>query len=1056
MSIRRVVLLYLTFLTVTGFQPARPAGQADPAARVEMAPPLFQNLKWRCIGPANMVGRITDVEGVPGDPNIIYVGSASGGIWKTVNGGVTWAPIFDRQPVASIGDLALEPGNPDVIYAGTGESNVRNSVSFGNGVYKSTDGGKTWVHLGLEKTERVSRIVINPRNPRIVYVGALGGAFGPNPERGVFMSTDGGQSWSRQLYIDERHGVADLDIHPQNPNIVYASMWRFERKPWTFTSGDTLGGLFRSIDGGIKWTKLQSGLPELVGRIGVKVAPDNPDTVYVMTESPQGTLYKSVNGGESFERISQNAQIVSRGFYYTDLRIDPTDENRVYAVSSSLFVSIDGGNRFERISSSTHSDYHSLWIDPLNPHRLMQGTDGGVYVSSDRGRNWGYLNNFPVSQFYQIFADNREPFYFVGGGLQDNGTWYAPNRTREPFGILNSDWKMISFGDGFHIVSHPDNPDLFISEYQGGGISRTDMRTREQQDVSPQARRADGAPVSSLEYRFNWNTPIVLSPHDRNTVYVGGNVVFRSSDFGTSWEKISPDLTTNDADKQKTAGGPAWPENTTAEYHCTIISLAESPVQPDVIWAGTDDGKLHVTMDGGVNWRSVENGIPDLPDEASVSHVEPSRTSAGMAYCAFDRHMLNDFRPYIFRTTDFGRTWIDVTGNLPERAHVWVVREDPRNPQVIYAGTELGLYVSFSRGREWVRLHMGNLPTVAVHDLLVQPRDNDLILGTHGRGMWILDRISFLQEMQPELLEEMAYVFTVGPAMRFAVKPNRYGIGDGLFKGENPPYGALITYYLREEPGEGTSVSLEILDESRQEVRRLPNVPAKAGLNRAVWDLRYPESRPRREEAPDIDPFWGSPGGPQVLPGLYTVRLTIGENSFEKPLRVRMDPSIEFSLEEMQTQLRLSFQLRDMKSLVNDALRALDSVRSQLLERKKITAGRETDFPEEVPSTLDTGLRRIQEIQDLLSKPEGRPFWSEGPRLIDRLGSLFSSIDGVNAPPTPAQHKYFDELTAEFESAVTDVNAFLGAAVEEINRIFASSQIPALLAPPLIRRELSP
>ena len=460
---------------------------------------LFSHLVWRNIGPANMVGRVSDVEGIPGDPNIVYVGSASGGVWKTVNGGITWQPLFDKQAIASIGDMAVVPNNPDVVYVGTGESNVRNSVSFGNGIYKTLDGGKSWIHLGLEDTHHISRIVIDPKNTSTVFVGALGHAFGPNSERGVYKSTDGGNTWKLALYIDARHGVADMDINPRNPNIVFAAFWHFERKPWTFISGDENGGLYKSIDGGNNWRKITRGLPILVGRMGVKVAPSNPDVVYVIAESKPGTLFRSDDGGDSFSLVSTDKEIVSRGFYYTDIRVDPRDENRIYAVSSRLWVSIDGGRSFKRISHSTHVDYHSLWIDPNNPNRMWQGQDGGICVSYNKGKHWDYVNNFSVAQFYQIYADNRQPFYYVGGGLQDNGCWYGPSRNREPFGILNDEWKMISFGDGFYVVVNLDDPELFLSESQGGNIMRTDMRTREQQNVSPQPRRADGAPVSSLE-----------------------------------------------------------------------------------------------------------------------------------------------------------------------------------------------------------------------------------------------------------------------------------------------------------------------------------------------------------------------------------------------------------------------------------------------------------------------------------------------------------------------------------------------------------------------------
>lgn len=1011
---------------------------------------VFRNLRWRNIGPANMMGRVTDIEGVSGNPNLVYVGSASGGVWKTENGGITWTPIFDGQPVASIGDIALEPGNPEVIYVGTGEANVRNSVSFGRGVYKSTDGGKNWMFLGLEKTERISRIVVHPRNPQIVYVGALGKAFGKNPDRGVYRSGDGGKNWEKVLYIDAEHGVADMDINPVNPNIVFASMWRFERKPWTFVSGSTRGGVFRSIDGGLTWDRITEGLPKMAGRIGIKVAPSRPQIVYAVTESPEGTLYRSQDGGVRFEKVSQNVEVVSRGFYYSSLRIDPKDENRVYALASRLMLSIDGGRTFSRISPSTHVDFHALWIDPENPSRVWQGQDGGIAVSYDRGENWDYVNNFSVAQFYQIHADNREPFYYVSGGLQDNGTWVGPGRTREPAGVLKADWRMVSFGDGFHVISHQDNPDLFISESQGGNIMRTDMKTREQQNISPQPRRADGDPVSALPYRFNWNTPIIQSPHDKNTVYVGGNVVFKSQDFGNTWEIISSDLTTDDPDKQKTAGGPAWPENTTAEYHCTIISLSESPVQPGVLWAGTDDGNLQVTMNGGEDWKNVANNIPGLPGESPVSHVEPSVTSAGLAYCSFDRHMLDDFRPYIYRTTDFGRTWTDISGNLPGEAYIWVVREDPRDPKVIYAGTELGVFVSFSRGGDWIKLHMGNLPVVAVHDILIHPRDNDLIIGTHGRGIWILDKISFLQEMSPELVGAQPYIFAVDPAMRHTAKPTRYGTGDREYTGENPEYGALITYYLPDAVPESASLRLNILDEERKIIRTLHDIPGKKGLNRTAWNLRGEAPYGREDEAGGGS-FFGGPLGPQVLPGRYTAHLVVEEKAFEKPVKVFIDPALNVTLEVLEIQHQYAVKLRDMQSMVNRGIEALAAIKEQIQDREKaVRAGNGRD-PESAGQAIDENLEIIQRIQNVLTRPESVPFWSVGPRLIERLEGLFRSIDGVNAAPADAQIDYFNQLQNESKSAMARLNDYFSGAAVELNDILEQNDVPSVLIPEMIK-----
>src|SRR5918997_408641 len=518
--------------------PPTPASVEDAALEMKS----FERLEWRQIGPANMGGRTADVEGVPGNPNLVYVATASGGLFKTTNGGVRWTPVFERQGTISIGDIALEPGNPDVIWLGTGEANPRNSVSFGDGVYKSTDGARTWQHVGLRDSRHVSRILINPRNPDVVYVGALGHAFGPNEERGVFMTTDGGRTWSKTLYVDAEHGVADMEIDPTNPNVLYAAVWKFRRTPWTHTSGSERGGVFKSTDGGRTWKKLETGLPKLAGRIGVKVAPSNPSVVYAIMEAKDGTLYRSDDRGETWRNVSKQTNIVSRGFYYTDMRVDPVNENRVYAVASTLFVSIDGGRTFRSITGRTHIDYHALWIDPLQPKRMWQGQDGGVAVSYDAGETWEVVNTLPIGQFYQIHADDRRPFYYVMGGLQDNGTWTGPSRTREPVGIQNDDWRMISFGDGFFVLNNADDAELYLSESQGGNVVRTDMRTREQQLIVPYMGD-DGGPAESAKFRFNWNSPLILSPNDKNTVYLGGNVVFKSTDFGKTWARISPDLT---------------------------------------------------------------------------------------------------------------------------------------------------------------------------------------------------------------------------------------------------------------------------------------------------------------------------------------------------------------------------------------------------------------------------------------------------------------------------------------------------------------------------------
>jgi photosystem II stability/assembly factor-like uncharacterized protein len=1076
-------------------------GLATQASAAEEKPPTpFDHLEFRAIGPVNMSGRVADVEGIPGNPNVVYVGAASGGVWKTTNGGLTFAPIFDDQPIASIGDIGISRSNPDVIYVGSGEANARNSVSFGNGVYKTTDGGQSWTHVGLDDTRHIPRVLVSPNDPDRVYVAAMGHFSGPNAERGVFRSTDGGESWEKVLYVDDQHGASDLEMDPTNPLILYAAFWHFDRKPWTHTTGSEGGGVWKSVDGGDSWTKLTEGLPEgVVGRIAVKVAPSNPEVVYVMTESDEGTLYRSDDRGETFRKVYSDSDIISRGLYYTELRVDPVDDNRVYAVASRLFVSIDGGKSFTRISRSTHVDFHTLWIDPENPRRMWQGQDGGVAVSYDRGESWEPIRNLPIGQFYQVFYDHREPFYYLGGGLQDNGTWYGPSRTREPAGILEDDWRMMSFGDAYWVVAHPEQVDLFLSESQAGGIVRTDMTTRQQIDVSPQSRRNDGGPVGDLEYRFNWNAPIVASPHDPKTVYFGANVVFKTQDFGDSWTKISPDLTTDDPAKQGPAGGPAWVENTTAEYHCTIISLAESPVEAGLLWVGTDDGNLQVSRNGGDSWSNVIANVPGVPAHSPVSHIEPSATAAGTAYATFDRHMFDDLRPHLYRTDDFGATWRRLsTEGIPDTAWAWVLREDPKNPDLLWLGTELGLYASYDRGASWMRHHLGNLPTVSVHDILVHERDNDLILGTHGRAIWVFDDATALQQWSPEIAAKPVHLFDVRPALRFPAFFTRYGLGDKEHRAPNTIPGAILTYFLKEEiekPKKGKGkpqaeggdeetegetaegepaasqpaaaavegvpaaaskaakkaprLTIEILDASGAVIRTLDadKLPTEQGLNRTAWDLALDPADARKPPDPARNEFGGGPRGPQALPGRYTARITLDGESQEVPVEVRMDPTVPLTASALQEQFDAARKLTAMQSALNRGLKGLDQLAAQLAERRKTVKAMEIELPEEVETRWKDYDKAAEALLDDLARPDGKPFWSTGPRLADRVGALFGDIDGGFRAPTAAQKAYLETLAGEVEEALDRIDAHLTGEVAALNTALEGAGVPPVAVP---------
>jgi photosystem II stability/assembly factor-like uncharacterized protein len=1003
----------------------------------------FSRLEYRSIGPAIMGGRVSDVEGVPGDANVVYVASASGGLWKTTNGGVTWKPIFERQGTLSLGDIALAPSNPDVVWVGTGETNVRNSVSFGDGVYKSTDGGKTWQHMGLKDSERISAIVINPQNPDIVYIGALGHAFGPNEERGVFMTTDGGKTWARTLYIDNQHGVADLEIDPTNPNILYAGMWSFERKPWTHRSGDEKGGVYKSIDGGRTWNKLTNGLPKLMGRIGVRVAPSNPNVVYVIVEAKEGTLYRSDDRGETFRNVSKNTDIVSRGFYYTRVRVDPTNENHIFAVASTLFTSVDGGRTFRAITGRTHVDFHALWLDPKNPKRMWHGQDGGIAVTYDGGETWEAVNNIPLGQFYQVHADNRLPFYNVMGGLQDNGSWTGPSRTREPAGIMNEDWRMVSFGDGFYVINNPDNPDQYLSESQGANMLWTDMTTREQQLVNPWGRGSGGGPAVGQKYRFNWNSPIVFSPHEKTAVYLAGNVLFKSPDFGKTWQQISPDLTTNDSEKLKDAGGPIAVENSTAEYHGTIISIAESPVQKGQIWVGTDDGNLQLTTDGGKNWSNLVKNVSGMGANSPISHVEPSRTGASTAYVAFDRHMFDDFKPYIFKTTDSGKSWTNISGNLPAKAYVQVVREDPKNTNLLYAGTELGLFASYSGGKEWFPLNLKNLPNVAVHDILVHPRENDLILATHGRSIWIFDDASVIQQMTPQIMSSNMYLFPVRPALRYASRFTRYGTGDKQFAGPNPPAGALITYYLKDKLDEKATIKLQVFDSVGKLVQDIERPSREKGLNRTAWNLRLGGPEVRRPPSEEQIAFFGGARGPQVLPGTYTVKLTVNDKTLEEHVEVKLDPTINVPVTDLKEALDMQVKLRDMQSNINTSLRFLDSVKEQLKQAQTTMKGLQKEPDKDLMKALEDYIKEIDTLLDRLSaRNEGLGLGGKD-QVIDNIGNLFFSLD-TNFGPTLGQKQFFEEIQPVYRGRIEDVNKFLRDTLPQWNDKLRAWNAPTL------------
>lgn len=1003
----------------------------------------FDRWEYRLLGPANMGGRTTDVEGIPGNPRVIYAGTGGGGLWKTTNGGTSWTPIWEREGSFSVGDLALDPRNPDVVWLGSGEANMRNSVSFGDGVYRSTDGGKTWKHLGLKETEHIARVLVSPLDSNTAWVCAVGHQAAPNPERGVFLTTDGGVTWRKTLFLDDQHGCADMDLDPANPNVLYAAMWRFERKPWTHTSGSEQSGLFKSTDGGVTWKKLEKDLPKLIGRIGVKVAPSKPETVYIACESKEGTIYRSTNAGEDWQQMTKQREVVGRGFYYADLRVDPKDENRLYALSTNLYVSIDAGRTWRTIARRIHADHHSLWIDPQDSNRIWNGNDGGLSVSYDKGETWEAVNNIPLGQFYQIHADNRAPFYNITGGLQDNGTWTGPSRVRQPSGVTNNEWDIVSFGDGFFAWTHPDDPDLFLTESQGGSLVLQDFKSGNQIAAAPQAKRGF---VDQLKYRFNWNTPIAGSPHGKSTVYVGSNVLFQSRDFGKSWEPISPDLTTNNLEKLKPAGGPVWFDNSTAENHCTIISFGESPVKAGLLWAGTDDGNLHVTSDGGKTWQNVAGNIPGIPEGSPVSHVEPSRTGATIAYVTFDRHLLDDYRPHVFKTADGGKTWTAIAGNLPEKAYLHVLKEDPKNPRILYAGTELGLYVSFTGGGQWQPLFLKNKPRVAVHDIVVHPRDNDLILGTHGRSIMILDDVGPLQQMSAEIAAKPAHLFEPRTAIRHATPMRTYGGGDGIFSAPNPPYGVTLTYWLKEKLDPKAALKLEIVDDKGAVIRELDKPAREAGLSRMSWDLRYKGAVTRRPPSEDEVRFSGGPRGPQVVPGTYVARLTVNDQKYEQKITVQLDPALKVPQQELISQRDFGLKLRGMVSEVNTTLKRMDSLKKQLTDIETLGKQQVPAKAEEWSKLTRAAVKELEAASEKLAiRPEGNRL-EHAPKFAEGLSGLYMTVAGANSAPTAAQMAYFAELDPQFKTLMAEANAFLDKKPAEWSAQLQKAGAPGLVS----------
>jgi photosystem II stability/assembly factor-like uncharacterized protein len=985
--------------------------------------PPMPGLTWRSIGPAMFAGRVADVAGVPGNRDILYVGAASSGLYKSINGGTKFEPVFETGNTLSIGAIAVQPDDPNVVYVGTGEGAVRNSISFGDGIYKTTDGGRTWKQVGLKDSERFSRIVIHPRNPQMVIAAAMGHAFGPSQERGIFRSADGGATWQRTLFANETTGASDVAIDPQTPEVVYAAMYDYLRQPWHFRSGGPGSGLYRSADGGLTWTRLtdpslKNGLPgaRLLGRIGVSIHRADPRIVYALIEAQEeGVLWRSEDRGKTWTIVNRERRINNRPFYYTQVRADPADPNRVYTLSGSFNLSTDGGRTFGPSGGRMFGDHHALWIDPADPKRLLSGTDGGFFISNDYGRNWDFVNNMPMAQAYHVDVDMAEP-YHVLGGFQDHEIWRGPNEKWNQVGVREGDWVRLRYmADGMHAIPDPRDPNIIYYNGHFGDITRIDMRNQEERYIQPYPPGPAGGGANLEKYRFNWNSPVHMSRSNPDVVYFGGNVLFRTRDRGETWDVISPDLTTNDPEKQKSSGGPITVDNTRAEFHCTIISIAESPRDPNVIWAGTDDGNVQLTRDGGKSWTNLAPNITGAPKFSWVSSISASSFDPATAYLTIDQHRLNDFAPYVFVTNDYGKSWRAIGTGLRGYAHV--VLEDPKEAQLIYAGTELGIFASFDKGRSWTDLRLG-LPPLAVVDMKVHPRDNDLVIATHARGFYVLDDVTPLQQLArasgtrtsgPTLFKPM-------PAIRYTAASDTSVLGDRVWVARNQPYGALISYALPQRLEAG--VELTVVDAAGSALQTVRG-PGAEGINRAVWNLSEASAcmvAPAPAGGRGRGGRGRGGGGTWVraIPGEYRVRLQVGEEVVEQPLTVRADPRVKSTPEDMQAWRTAAKTIERVECSLDRAAADLAAIDRQVADLERRASDQATKARVEA-------VRR--ELRPIVLALRGDPRDPGHVNLPGRINWLTIQVGNNSGRPTAAQTEWITRYAEQADAVVRALDA---------------------------------
>ncbi len=1032
------------------------AGMLGLAGSLLQAQTLDENalkgMKWRQVGPFRG-GRALAVSGVSGNLDTYYFGAVAGGVWRTANGGLTWTPMTDKTGIMSVGAIAVAPSDSNVIYVGTGESCIRGNISYGDGMYKSLDGGKNWMHIGLEDTQHIAKIVVHPQNPDIVYVAALGHAYGSNEMRGVFRSNDGGKTWQKILFKDNKTGAIDLVFDPNNQHILFAALWEAQRTPWGMTSGGPGSGLYRSSDDGATWKRLEGhGLPSgILGRIGVSVSGADGNRVYAIIEAEKGGIYRSEDAGESWKLINPDHRFTQRAWYFHHIFADPKNAETVYVLNTGVSRSTDGGHTFEFIRAP-HGDNHGLWIDPKNPQSMIVANDGGASVSHDTGKSWTPENNQPTAQFYHVAADNAVP-YRVYGAQQDNSTVAIASRS-DHFAIDRPDWYDVGGGESGFVVPDPRNPDVVYAGSYDGFITRFDKKNAQEQDISSWPMNPMGAGAAELKHRFQWTAPIMISPNDPNAVYHGGEAVFKTTDGGMSWAAISRDLTRNDKSKQQSSGGLLTKDNTSVEYYDTVFALAESPVEKGVIWAGTDDGLVQVTRDGGQDWANVT--AKEFGEWSLVSIIEASPHAAGAAYVAIDRHKLDDYRPYAFKTTDYGKSWTKITSGLPESSYVHAVREDPKRRGLLFAGTENGIYVSFDDGGRWQPLKL-NLPTTPIHDLLV--KNDDLIVATHGRSFWILDDITPLRQMTASTATEDAHLYQPAPAIRY--RGAGFTLPATVPVGANPPTGLVIDYFLKSAPKEGAT--LEILDAKGKVIRKYSSkkaaegaspdeeefgisrpgetLPAEEGLNRFVWDMRG--EAPAR--VPGAVSWGGRPTGALVLPGTYQIKLTVAGKTATASAEISKDSRVTVSAADLEKQNELAVRIWNRVNAGHEAVNQIRSVRGQLDAMKK-RLGADTSV-KPVLDASDELKKKMDAVEEKIIQPKSKS--GEDPlnypiQVADQFMALLGTVESADTAPTAQSYAVFEELNGRLETQLTAWREIQSKDLTSLNDLMQKNKIPAI------------